>query len=130
MLNMRTKLALSVILALGFIGCGGGGGDTPKDVALEDVKKLYKGDIDFIIKPLEVEMEKVIKEAQKESSENNRSFKNVEVVSESTEGDKARIELRLHYSDDTSRTMNIPLKKIKDKWVLEFEKFMNWRYRY
>ena len=94
------------------------------------MKKLYKGDIDFIIKPLEVEMEKVIKEAQKESSENNRSFKNVEVVSESTEGDKARIELRLHYSDDTSRTMNIPLKKIKDKWVLDFEKFMNWRYRY
>ena len=130
MLNIRTKLALSVILALGFIGCGGGGGDTPKDVALADVKKLYQGDIDFIIKPLEVEMEKVIKEAQKESSENNRSFKNVEVVSESTEGDKARIELRLHYSDDTSRTMNIPLKKIKDKWVLDFEKFMNWRYRY
>ena len=63
MLNIRTKLALSVILALGFIGCGGGGGDTPKDVALADVKKLYKGDIDFIIKPLEVEMEKVIKEA-------------------------------------------------------------------
>lgn len=33
MLNIQAKLTLSAILALGFIGCGGGG-NTPKDAAV------------------------------------------------------------------------------------------------
>ena len=113
MLNIRKKVAVSVILALGFIGCGGGG-NTPRDVAVELTENVYKGDIDFLLTEMEAALRKELEGLKEEA----RGFESAEVLSESIEGDKAVVQLRVNYKDGGNGTTYVNLKKIDGKWAI------------
>lgn len=118
MLNIQAKLTLSAILALGFIGCGGGG-NTPKDAAVVFLEKKYNGDLNSSIEADQERTKEIIKKRGNKVKEKG-GLKEIEVLSEDTVGKDAIVGLRLHYNNGESEIQRATLRRNHNdtKWLI------------
>ena len=118
MLNIQAKLTLSAILALGFIGCGGGG-NTPKDAAVVFLEKKYNGDLTSSIEADQERTKEIIKRQGNKVKEKG-GLKEIEILSEDTVGKDAIVGLRLHYNNGESEIQRATLRRNHNdtKWLI------------
>lgn len=126
----KLLLGLGLGLAFGVAMLSGCGSSTPGEVASEFITHAYNGNGDALIKyvsvPKQEGMEEIIdgkfkaQSAQaKAMAEKKGGPKAVEVVSEEVNGNKARVELKVIFGDDSTKTEYFKFNKIDDEWKID-----------
>lgn len=128
-------LGLGMVLGVAMLAACGGS-STPGEVAKDFMTNAYQGNGDVLIKFIHIPDQEGTKEGVREMidgkfkaqsarakamADEKGGLKSVEIVKEETNGDKAKVEVKVIFADDSTKNEYLDLTRIKDDWKVEIK---------